>query len=80
MKLHTDPFSIGMVEFMDKKVLVLTDQSEMTKGKNVVISVELCNRMIKPHVLEIGVWKENMLQKPAKKVKPMSAMLIEKYQ
>jgi hypothetical protein len=46
----------------------------------VVISIELRNRMIKPHVLEIGVWKENMLQKPAKKVKPMSAMLIEKYQ
>jgi hypothetical protein len=80
MKLHTDPFPIGMVEFMDKKVLVRTDQAEMTKGKNVVISIELCNRMIKPHVLEIGVWKENMLQKPAKKVKPMSAMLIEKYQ
>jgi hypothetical protein len=80
MKLHTDPFPIGMVEFMDKKVLVRTDQAEMTKGKNVVISVELRNRMIKPHVLEIGVWKENMLQKLAKKVKPMSAMLIEKYQ
>jgi hypothetical protein len=36
--------------------------------------------MIKPHNLEIGLWKENMLRKPTKRVKPMSAMLIEKYQ
>jgi hypothetical protein len=36
--------------------------------------------MIKPHNLEISVWKENMLRKLAKRVKPMSAMLIEKYQ
>jgi co-chaperonin GroES (HSP10) len=80
MKLDTDSFRIGMVELMDKKVLVRTDQAEMTKGKNVVISDELRNRMIKPHILEIGVWKENMLQKPAKRVKLTSAMLIEKYQ
>jgi hypothetical protein len=33
----------------------------MTKGKNVVISDERRNRMIKPHNLEIGVWKENVL-------------------
>jgi hypothetical protein len=36
--------------------------------------------MIKPHNLEIGLWKENVLRKPTKRVKPMSAMLIEKYQ
>jgi hypothetical protein len=65
---------------MDKKVLVHTDQAETTKGKNVVIFDELCNRMIKPNNLEIGVWKENVLQKLAKRVKPTSAMLIEKYQ
>jgi hypothetical protein len=52
----------------------------MTKGKNLVIFDELCNQMIKPHNPEIGVWKENVLQKPAKRVKPTSAMLIEKYQ
>jgi hypothetical protein len=46
----------------------------------VVIFDELCNRMIKPNNLEIGVWKENVLQKLAKRVKPTSAMLIEKYQ
>jgi hypothetical protein len=69
-----------MVELMDKKVLVRADQTETTKGKNMVISDELRNRMIKPHNLEIGVWKENMLWKPAKRIKPTSAMLIEKYQ
>jgi hypothetical protein len=56
------------------------DQAEMTKGKNVVISNELLNRMINPHNPEIGVWKEKMVRKPAKRVKPTSAMLIEKYQ
>jgi hypothetical protein len=52
----------------------------MTKGKNVMISDELHNQMVKPHNPEIGVWKENALQKPAKRVKPTSAMLIEKFQ
>jgi hypothetical protein len=80
MKLDIDPFPISMVELMDKKVLVRTDQAETTKGKNVVISDELRNRMIKPHNLEIGVWKENVLWKLAKKVKPTSPTLIAKYQ
>jgi hypothetical protein len=80
MKLGMDPFPIGMVQLMDKKILVRRDQAKTTKGKNMVISNELHNRMIKPHNLKIGVWKENMLWKPAKRVKPTSAMLIEKYQ
>jgi hypothetical protein len=80
MKLDTDPFLVGMVELVDKKILVCMDQVETTRGKNVVVSDELRNRMIKPHNPKIGVWKENMLQKPAKRVKPMSAMLIQKYQ
>jgi hypothetical protein len=80
MKLNTDPFPISMVKLMDKKILVCTDQAKTTKGKNVVVSDELCNRMIKPHNPKIGVWKENMLRKPAKRVKPTSAILIEKYQ
>jgi hypothetical protein len=79
MKLNTDPFPIGMVEIMDKKVLVRKDQAETTKGKNMVIFDELRNRMIKPHNPEIGMWKENVLRKPAKRVKPTLAMLIEKF-
>jgi hypothetical protein len=74
LKLDTDPFPVGMVKLMDKKVLVPTDQAETTKGKNVIVSDELRNRMIKPHNPEIGVWKDNLL------LKPISAMLIEKYQ
>jgi cytidylate kinase len=80
MKLDTDPFPIGMVELMNKKMLVHMDQAETTKGQNVVISSELRNWMIKPCNLEIGVWKKNVLWKPAKRVKPTSARLIEKYQ
>jgi hypothetical protein len=80
MKLDMDPFPIGIVKLMNKKALVHTDQAKMTKGKKVVIFDELCNRMIKAHNLEIGVWKENVLRKLAKRVKPTSAMLIEKCQ
>jgi hypothetical protein len=80
MKLGTDPFPIDMVKLMVKKVLVHTDQAKTTKGKNVIIFDELHTRMIKPHNPEIGVWKENVLRKPAKRAKPMMAVLIEKYQ
>jgi hypothetical protein len=43
------------------------------------ISNDLHNWMIKPHNPEIGVWKENVQRKLAKRVNPMLAMLIEKY-
>jgi hypothetical protein len=55
MKLDTDPFPVGMVELGHKKILVLTDQAETTKGNNMVISNDLRNRMIKPHTTKIGV-------------------------
>jgi hypothetical protein len=80
MKLDMDPFPVVMVKLIDKKILVHTDQAEMTRCKNVVIFDELRNQMIKPHNLEIGVWKENVLRKPAKRIKPMSAMFIKKYE
>jgi hypothetical protein len=79
MKLNTDSFPISMVKLEHMKILVHTDQAETTKGKSVVVSDDLHNRMIKPHNLEIGMWKENMQRKPAKRVKRTSAMLIEKY-
>jgi hypothetical protein len=80
MKFDMDPFLIGMVKIEHKKILVCTDQAEMTKDKNVVISDNLHNPMIKPHNLEIGMWKKNVQRKPAKRVKLTSSMLIEKYQ
>jgi hypothetical protein len=60
MKLDTGPFPIGMVEIEHKKILVRMDQAETTMGKNVVVSNDLHKQMIKPHNLEIGVWKENV--------------------
>jgi hypothetical protein len=69
-----------MVELMYKKILVCTDQAETTEGKNMIVSNDLRNWMTKPHNLEVGVWKENVLRKPAKRVKPTLAMLIKKYQ
>jgi hypothetical protein len=80
MKLNTNPFPIGMVELRDKKILVRMAQAKTTKGKSVVVSDELHNWMMKPHNPKVGVWKENMLWKPVKRVKSMLAMLIEKYQ
>jgi hypothetical protein len=49
MKLDTDPFPVSMVELEHKKILVHMDQAETTKGKSMVISNDLHNRMIKPH-------------------------------
>jgi hypothetical protein len=60
MKLDTDPFPISMDEIKHKNILVHLDQAEMSKGKNVVVSNDLRNWMIKPHNPEIGMWKENM--------------------
>jgi hypothetical protein len=80
MKLDMDPFLVSMVELEQKKILVRTDHAETTKGRNVVVSNDLCNRMIKPHNPKVGMWKENVQRKPARRVKPTSAMLIEKYQ
>jgi hypothetical protein len=80
MKLNTNPFPISLVELEHKKILVHTDQDEMTKGKNVVIYNNLHNRMIMPHNLNIVMWNENVQRKPAQRAKPTSALLIEKYQ
>jgi hypothetical protein len=80
MKLDTNLFPIGMVELEQKKILVHTEQGETTMGRNMVVSDDLCTRLIRPHNPEDGMWKENMQGKPGRKVKPTSAMLIEQYQ
>jgi hypothetical protein len=79
MKLDMDSFPVCRVKLEHKKILVHTDQAKTTKNKSMVIFDDLRNRMIKPHNLEIGVWKENVQRKPTKRVKPTSAMLIKKY-
>jgi hypothetical protein len=80
MKLASDPFPGNMIEFEQKKVLMHIDQAETTKGKNVVISYELRNQMIKPRSPEVGVWNENVRRMPTRRIKPTSSMLNEKYQ
>jgi hypothetical protein len=80
MKLDMNLFPVGTVALEQKKILLCTDHAETTKGRNMVISNDLCNRMIKPHNPEVGIWKEDMQRKSARMVKPTSAMLIEKYQ
>jgi hypothetical protein len=67
-KLDTDPFPVGMVELELKKILVRTDQAKTIKGKNMIVSDDLRNQMIKPHNSEVGVWKENVQRKSAEKV------------
>jgi hypothetical protein len=61
MNLDMNSFPISIVELMNKKILVRMDQAEMTKGKNVIVSDDFHNRMIKPHNPEVAVWWENML-------------------
>jgi hypothetical protein len=56
MKLDTDPFPVNVIEFEQKKVLVHTDQATATKGKNMVVSNDLRNKMIKPRSPDVGVW------------------------
>jgi hypothetical protein len=80
MKVDTDPFPVGMVELEQKKILVCTDQAETTNGRNMVVSDDLRNQMIKPHNPKVGMWNLNVQSKSARKVKPTSAMLIEKEQ
>ena len=79
MKLDVDPFPVNTIKLGEKKILVRTDQAETMKGKNVAVSDELRNRMIKPRNPEVETWKENVRRRPAHRVKPNSSMLIEKY-
>jgi hypothetical protein len=79
MKLDTNPFLVNVIDFEEKKVLVRSDKATTTEGENVIISDELRSQMIKLRSPEVGVWKENIWQRPARRAKPMSAMLIKKY-
>jgi hypothetical protein len=48
MNLDMDPFPVGVVNLEGKKVLVRSDQVGTTMGKNVIVSDDLRNKMIKP--------------------------------
>jgi hypothetical protein len=45
----------------------------------VVILDGLRQRMIKQRSPEVGVWKDNVVRRPPRKIKPMCDMLIDKY-
>jgi hypothetical protein len=79
MKLDVDPFSVDIINFAKKKVLVRQDQAGTTRGKNVLVSDEFRLKMLKPKKPEVGVWKENARRKDRSRWKPMSSFLIEKY-
>jgi hypothetical protein len=79
MKLDVDPFSVGMVNLEEKKILVSYDQGDTTQGKNMIVSDELRCRIMVPHNPEVGVWKENTSRRYSCHVKPTSDMLIIKY-
>jgi hypothetical protein len=53
---------------------VLSDQDE-----NMIVSDDLWHRIIVPRSPEVGAWKENVVRKTMRRVKPTSAMLIKKY-
>jgi hypothetical protein len=56
MQFDVDPFPVNAVGFEEKKILVQSDQASTTKGKNVIMSNELRNRILKPRSPEIGIW------------------------
>jgi hypothetical protein len=63
MKLDVDPFPVDMINFEEKRVLVRTDKAATTKGKRVVVSDDLRQKMLKPRNPKPGVWKENVPRK-----------------
>jgi hypothetical protein len=44
-----------------------------------VVSDELQNRMIKPHIPKVGEWKENTPRRSDRRLKRTSSMLMDKY-
>jgi hypothetical protein len=79
MPLDVDSFPVYMINFEGKRVLVRTDQAKTTEGKNVVVSNLLRARMVKPHSLEVDVWKKNVSRKSCREWKLASSYLMEKY-
>jgi hypothetical protein len=81
MKLNKDPFfmSMNIVELDGKKVIVWPSQTELIKGKEVVIGEERPQRMIKLKSLEDGQWKKNERSMPQQHPKATFNILLAKY-
>jgi hypothetical protein len=69
-----------MIDFDNKKILILSDQTESTKGKNIVTDNNAAPRMIKSKNSEIGQQKVGeRKRKPAPKLNPTVKQLLNKY-
>ena len=78
-KLDSDSSPVNVIEFQNKKVLIRSDQTESTKGKNVLIDDNAAPRMIKPKNSEVEARKVNGKKRQAPRKKPAVSMLLEKY-
>jgi hypothetical protein len=72
------PHSPNVIDFDNKKILIRSDQTESTNGKNVVIDINAAPRMIKPKNTEVEVWKVKEKNNQVPKPKPTVSMLLKK--
>jgi hypothetical protein len=69
----------NVIDFDNKRILIRLDQTESTKGKNVVIDDNAVPRMIKPKNLEVGMHKvDERKKKSAPRPKPTSKQPLDK--
>jgi hypothetical protein len=72
------PYSPNVIDFDNKKILILSYQTESTKEKNIVIDINAAPRMIKNS--EVVVSKKNERKKQvASRPKPIVKWLLDKY-
>jgi hypothetical protein len=73
-------YSPNIIDFDNKKILIRSDQTESTIGKNVVIDKNVAPRMIKPKNPEVGVRKvDERKRKLAPGPKQTVKQLLDKY-
>jgi hypothetical protein len=73
------PYSLNVIDFENKKMLIRSDQTESARGKNVLIDDSALPRMIRPKNAEVGVLKVNGNNNQLPRRKPTVSMLLEKY-
>jgi hypothetical protein len=80
MKLDTDPFTINVIDFDNKEMLILSNQTESAIGKNAVIKDNAPSRMITPKIPEKGGWRINKKKRQSAPVSKSSVKkLLDKY-
>jgi hypothetical protein len=74
------PYSLNMINFENKKMLIRSDQTESARGKNVVIDDSAPPRIIRPKNAEVGLQKVNQRKgKSNPRPKPTVKQLLYKY-